>query len=68
MFKNILVIGAFLASLALSYYLGASNAKIQYVTKEVEVIKYEKVQACNLLARPNLGDDDISRLFDTGQL
>lgn len=68
MFKNILVIGSWVASIVLAYRLGASRAEVQYIEKKVEVVKYEKGKACNLLAKPNLGDDDISRLFDNGQL
>lgn len=68
MFKNILVIVSLAASWCLAYYLGASNTEVKNITKEVEVIKYEKVAACHIMAQPNLGDDDISRLFDNGQL
>lgn len=68
MFKNILVIGSWVASIVLAYQLGTSRAEVQYIEKKVEVVKYEKGKACNLLAKPNLGDDDISRLFDNGQL
>ena len=68
MFKNILVVGSWVASIVLAYQLGTSRAEVQYIEKKVEVVKYEKGTACNLLAKPNLGDDDISRLFDNGRL
>lgn len=42
MFKNILVIGSWVASIVLAYQLGTSRAEVQYIEKKVEVVKYEK--------------------------
>lgn len=51
-----------------AYWLGTTKAKIKYITQEKEVIKYEKTCATNLLAQPNLADDAIVQLLDTGKL
>lgn len=67
MSKGILSILAIIGLCYLSYLLGKSRTETKYITKEVEVIKYENKEICNLLARPNLGDDAISRLFELNQ-
>lgn len=51
-----------------SYQLGHSQAKIEYITKEKEVFRYEKDCAVSVLAQPNIGDDAIAGLFDSGRL
>lgn len=67
MSKAILSILAIFGLCYLSYLLGKSQTKTEFITKEVEVIKYENKEICNLLARPNLGDDAISQLFELNQ-
>lgn len=52
----------------LAYWLGTTKSQIKYVTTEKEVIRYEKKCATDLLARPSLGNDDITRLLDAGKL
>lgn len=66
--KPIVLIAALLASWAFAYWLGTTKAEIKYITKEKEVIKYEKTCATDILAKPNLADDDIMQLLDTGKL
>lgn len=66
--KPIVLIAALLASWAFAYWLGATKTEIKYITKEKEVIKYEKTCATDILAKPNLADDAIVRLLDAGKL
>lgn len=66
--KPIVLIAALLASWAFAYWLGTTKAEIKYITKEKEVIKYEKTCATDILAKPNLADDVIVQLLDAGKL
>ena len=66
--QKLIVLTALLASWIFAYWLGTTKAEIKYVTKEKEVIRYEKTCATNLLAKPSLADDDIVRLLDAGKL
>ncbi|MEI3544788.1 MAG: hypothetical protein V8R23_00670 [Alphaproteobacteria bacterium] len=66
--KPIVLIAALLASWAFAYWLGTTKAEIKYITKEKEVIKYEKTCATDILAKPNLADDAIVQLLDAGKL
>nr|DAI24822.1 MAG TPA: hypothetical protein [Caudoviricetes sp.] len=71
MFKSsVVMLGvAFVAVLCLfSYQLGRSQAEIKYITQEKEVIRYEKKCTTNILVQPNVDDDAITRLFDSGRL
>lgn len=68
MYKNLLVIVTLLASWLFAYWLGTTKTEIKYITKEKEVIRYEKTCATNLLAQPSLADDAITRLLDAGKL
>lgn len=52
----------------LSYKYGTSNAKIEIIEKQVEIIKYEKNEVSKIMAKPNLDDDNIIKLFDNGTL
>lgn len=66
--KPIVLIAALLASWAFAYWLGTTKTEIKYITKEKEVIKYEKTCATDILAKPNLADDAIVQLLDAGKL
>lgn len=66
--KPIVLIAALLASWVFAYWLGTMKAEIKYITKEKEVIKYEKTCATDILAKPNLADDAIVQLLDAGKL
>lgn len=66
--KPIVLIAALLASWAFAYWLGTTKAEIKYITKEKEVIKYEKTCATDILAKPNLADNAIVQLLDAGKL
>lgn len=71
MFKStVVMLGiACMALLCLfSYQLGKSQAEIKYITKEKEVIKYEKDCATGILAQPNVDDDTITQLFGNNLL
>ena len=56
----------------LCYWLGEKDAKIEYITREVEVVRYEakcEIQAMSkVMAKPNLNDNNIIKLYETGGL
>lgn len=59
----------FVASMcALSYQLGKSNARVQIITKQVEVIKYVQKKRAVIQSRPNAGRDELLRLMRASQL
>jgi len=68
MCKYIVLIAALAASWVFAYWLGTTKAEIQYITKEKEVVRYEKNCATGLLGQPNIDDDAIVRLFNNNQL
>lgn len=52
----------------LSYIYGKSKAKIEIVEKQIEVIRYETKEICKIMAKPNLDDDNIVKLFNANAL
>ena len=71
MFKNTMVILGICAVATLcfmSYELGKSQAKVEFVIQEKEIVRHEKNCAVNILAEPNINDDAIVELFDNGLL
>lgn len=52
----------------MSYELGKSQAKVEFVIQEKEIVRHEKNCAVNILAEPNINDDAIVELFDNGLL
>ena len=67
------VCGALLAlAIAGAYYsgyaVGSRDVKIEYVTKEVEVIKYVDKQKDKIHSLPINTPDDLVRLFNDGKL
>ena len=59
-----IVVGAYCAG----YVVGSANTKIEYVTKEKEVIRYEAKEAAKIHAQPNLGRDSLLELMRIGKL
>ena len=61
----------FCAVLAGAYYLGyssgANNTRIEYVEKQVEVIKYVEVERGKIYSSPNIGRDIAVRMLHEGQ-
>lgn len=70
MTKYKIIIGIiFIISLCgLSYQLGKSNAKVQIITKEVEVIKYVKENRKTIQAQPNASRDELLKLMRESKL
>lgn len=67
------VCGALLALAMLGCYysgyaVGSRDVKIEYVTKEVEVIKYVEKQKDKIHSLPINTPDDLIRLFHDGKL
>lgn len=50
------------------YAVGSRDVKIEYVTKEVEVIKYVDKQKDKIHSLPINTPDDLIRLFNDGKL
>ena len=67
------VCGALLALAMLGCYysgyaVGSRDVKIEYVTKEVEVIKYVEKQKNKIYSSPIADADSLIRLFNSGKL
>lgn len=50
------------------YVSGANNARIEQITKEVEVVKYVSKEKANIYSKPNIGRDSALQLFNDGKL
>ena len=48
--------------------VGRSEAKIQVIEKQVEVIRYVEKKKAEIHARPNAGRDDLLKLMRAGRL
>lgn len=62
-----------IAALCFAFYevgqkVGRSEAKIQIVEKQVEVIRYVERKKAEIHARPNAGRDDLLKLMRAGKL
>lgn len=68
MYKTIALLLGVSGLCVLSYQYGKSQAKVETIEKQVEVVRYEVKEVCKIMAKPNLNDDDISQLFATGKL
>lgn len=58
------VLGAYCSG----YAVGSRDVKIEYVTKEVEVIKYVDKQKDKIYSSPIAVPNDLIRLFNDGKL
>ena len=61
------------AALCFAFYeagqeVGRSEAKIQVVEKQVEVIRYVEKKKAEIHARPNAGRNDLLKLMRAGKL
>ena len=52
----------------LGYRSGANNTRVEYVTKEVEVIKYVETERGKIYSAPNIGRDSALRVLHNGEL
>lgn len=50
------------------YRVGSANRQIEYVTKQVEVVKYVEKEKAKIYAQPNAGRDDLLKLMRNGKL
>lgn len=50
------------------YEAGCSNTKIEYVTKEIEVIKYVSKEKSEIYSHPNATRSELISLFNSGEL
>lgn len=55
----LIVGGAYLAG----YHIGAADRQVEYVTKEVEVIKYVEKKKADIYSRPNATRDELLKLM-----
>lgn len=60
----VIIGGAYFAG----YKLGSSNAKIEYVVKEKEVIKYVAKETAIIHSKPNAGRNELILLYKSGKL
>ena len=52
----------------LGYRSGANNAKVEYVTKEIEVIKYVDKKKSDIYSRPNASRTALIKLMLNNKL
>lgn len=51
----------------LGYSSGANNTRVEYVEKQVEVIKYVEVERGKIYSSPNIGRDTAVRMLHEGR-
>lgn len=61
------------AALCFAFYeagqeVGRSEARVQVIEKQVEVIRYVEKKKAEIHARPNAGRDDLLKLMRAGKL
>lgn len=56
--------GAYLAG----YHVGKADTKVEYVTKEKEVIRYVSKETANIQAKPNATRSDLLKLLYDNKL
>lgn len=61
------VIGILLAIFICGYYIGSQNKKIEYITKEVEVVKYVDREKSAIYSASNITRDTAIRLLENNQ-
>ena len=59
---------AILCSYCSGYAVGSRDVRIEYVTKEVEVIKYVEKKKAKIYSSPAAVPSDLIRLFNEGKL
>ena len=52
----------------LGYRSGANNARVEYVTKEIEVIKYVDKKKSDIYSRPNASKEQLLDLMKSNVL
>lgn len=67
------ILGVVLAAILLgTYYLGysagANNTRVEYVTKEVEVVRYVSNKKSDIYSKPNASRDALLKLMHANKL
>lgn len=52
----------------LGYNAGTNNTRVEYVEKQVEVIKYVEMERGKIYSSANIGRDTALRMFHNGEL
>lgn len=52
----------------LGYNAGTNNTRVEYVEKQVEVIKYVETERGKIYSAPNIGRDSALRMLHNGEL
>lgn len=52
----------------LGYNAGTNNTRVEYVEKQVEVIKYVEAERGKIYSSPNVGRDVALRMLHNGEL
>lgn len=66
--KILIFILLFFSLLVGAYSLGRSHAKIKYIEKEIEVVRYVDKKKAEIQARPNASRNELLKLMRSGQL
>ena len=61
--KILIFILLFFSLLAGAYFLGRSHAKIKYIEKEIEVVRYVDKKKAEIQARPNATRKELLELM-----
>ncbi|MBQ8001277.1 MAG: hypothetical protein IJ298_08810 [Ruminococcus sp.] len=67
MAKLLSVVGILAAIFVCGYYIGSQNKKIEYITKEVEVVKYVDKEKSAIYSASNITRDTAIRLLENNQ-
>ena len=65
--KIVSVIGILVAIFICGYHIGSQNKKIEYITKEVEVVKYVDKEKSAIYSASNITRDNAIKLFENNQ-
>ena len=70
--KYAVLIGLFILIIAGAYYtgyrVGSSDKQVEYVTKQVEGVKYVSQKKAEIYAKPNAGHAELLKLMYDGKL
>ena len=70
--KYAVLVGLFILVVGGAYYtgyrVGSSDKQVEYVTKQVEVVKYVSRERAEVHAKPNAGRTELLKLMHDGKL
>ena len=64
----VVFIAVILGAYWVGYLRGSDNAKIKYVTKEVEVVRYVTKEKSKIQSKPNATRDELLKRMYNGKL